>query len=350
MKNKMEKIVPLPTQCFKVYCRCFTFNQSKYIEDTLNGFAMQQTNFPFACMIVDDCSTDGEQETIKTWIEKECDMSQYRIYDDEIVHVINVRHHTNTNCYFSFYLLKENLYKQKERKMAYVQPWRELCVYEAICEGDDYWIHKNKLQMQVDFLDSNQEYGLCYTACKNYNQEKGLFECDKWGGNNELFEDFLKNNTVPTLTVMTRNSVLLQYNKENHGRGKNWLMGDYPKFIWFSYNSKIRFIDEVTGVYRILKNSACHSDDIVRREQFLRSQHSMIKYFAELYGYGHLVTDDKLYDQLHRNACLYSDFEREGLYYSMIIKHNYKQIVKHLLCRNQWFYKYIGHHLFYTLS
>ena len=45
---------------FKVCVRCFTFNQAKYIEETMNGFVMQQTDFPFVCCIVDDASTDGE--------------------------------------------------------------------------------------------------------------------------------------------------------------------------------------------------------------------------------------------------------------------------------------------------
>ena len=49
---------------FKVCCRCFTFNQAKYITDTMDGFTMQQTSFPFVCTIVDDASTDGEQEVI----------------------------------------------------------------------------------------------------------------------------------------------------------------------------------------------------------------------------------------------------------------------------------------------
>ena len=40
------------------------YNQSKYIEDALNGFIMQKTNFPFVCVIIDDASTDGEQDVI----------------------------------------------------------------------------------------------------------------------------------------------------------------------------------------------------------------------------------------------------------------------------------------------
>lgn len=61
---------------YKVQARCLTYNQAKYIEDALNGFAMQQTNFPFVCLVIDDCSTDGEQEVIKSWMNRECDMDK----------------------------------------------------------------------------------------------------------------------------------------------------------------------------------------------------------------------------------------------------------------------------------
>ena len=59
---------------FKVVVRCFTFNQSRYIEETMNGFTMQQTNFPYVCCIVDDASTDGEQQVIIEYIKEYFDI------------------------------------------------------------------------------------------------------------------------------------------------------------------------------------------------------------------------------------------------------------------------------------
>ena len=49
---------------FKVSVHCLTYNQADYITDAMDGFTMQQTNFPFVCCIVDDASTDGEQKVI----------------------------------------------------------------------------------------------------------------------------------------------------------------------------------------------------------------------------------------------------------------------------------------------
>ena len=106
----------IPQNDYKVLCYCITYNQAKYIEDTLNGFVLQETEFPFVCLVVDDCSTDGEQEVIKAWMERECDMTQVKYIEIELSNIIIVPHKTNSNCIFAFYLLKRNLWKEPELK------------------------------------------------------------------------------------------------------------------------------------------------------------------------------------------------------------------------------------------
>ena len=58
---------------YLVQVKCFTYNHVSYIEDAMNGFCMQQTDFPFACIVVDDSSTDGEQDVISRYLEKHFD-------------------------------------------------------------------------------------------------------------------------------------------------------------------------------------------------------------------------------------------------------------------------------------
>lgn len=161
----MEQIY-IPKQDYKVLVRCITYNQAKYIEDALNGFAMQKTDFPFVCLIVDDCSTDGEIEVIKSWMERECDMTRAEYEEIEYSNIILVPHKTNPTCTFAFYFLKRNLYKEPEKKQAMYNSWREHCQYEALCEGDDYWITYNKLQLQYDILEKNKKINMCAHAHK----------------------------------------------------------------------------------------------------------------------------------------------------------------------------------------
>ena len=50
-----------------VSINCLTYNQENYIEETLKGFLMQETTFPFEILIHDDASTDGTQAIIKEY-------------------------------------------------------------------------------------------------------------------------------------------------------------------------------------------------------------------------------------------------------------------------------------------
>lgn len=153
-------------QDFMVVVRCYTYNHSAYITDALNGFIIQQTNFPFVIVLVDDASTDGEQTVIRDLVNCQFDINDTSIayeIETEYAHVTFAQHRINRNCYIAVYLLKENHHSQKKPKALYLKPWREKCKYEALCEGDDYWIDSHKLQKQVDFMEENPEYSLCGT-------------------------------------------------------------------------------------------------------------------------------------------------------------------------------------------
>lgn len=149
------------TNSYKVIVWCITYNHSKYIVDALNGFAMQQTNFPFACIVMDDASTDGEPEVLKDWLQKECDMANAESYDLELANVIIVPHRVNVNCTMAVYYLKRNLYDEENLKLDLLQDWAIHCEYIALCEGDDYWTDSKKLQIQADCLDAHPEVDMC---------------------------------------------------------------------------------------------------------------------------------------------------------------------------------------------
>ncbi len=114
-----------------------TYNHAPFIRQCLDGFLMQQTNFPIEIIINDDCSTDGTTEIIREYAEK---------YPDKIFPIFH----------------EENLYSQGVRGMAqkFVYP-KARGKYIATCEGDDYWTDPLKLQKQVDFLESHPDYSMC---------------------------------------------------------------------------------------------------------------------------------------------------------------------------------------------
>lgn len=182
---------------YKVYVRCYTYNQASYIVDALNGFTMQKTDFPYVCIIVDDASTDGEPEVIKQYLSEYFDLddnSVRRNEETEDYYLIFARHKTNLNCFFAVLLLKYNHYHKKP-KDPYFKEWTKNTKYVALCEGDDYWTDSRKLQMQVDYLDAHPDYSLCCHRFKIYHEDT-----DSWS-DDYVADTFSKNPDVLGLDV-----------------------------------------------------------------------------------------------------------------------------------------------------
>lgn len=259
---------------YTVGIRCSTYNQKQYIEQTLNGFVIQKTSFPFVAMIVDDASTDGQQDVILSYIKSNFDTSDETFYrkETDYAEVLFARHLTNRNCYFAVLFLKENHY-QKDlhyKKLEYLTEWRNNMTYEALCEGDDWWIDPDKLQKQVDFLDSHQDYVMCTTSYSSFVMRDGQIRkgIDGGDGKDISLRNLMKKNTIGTLTVMYRMQVLNQYEKVVRPHIPKFQMGDVPLWLFIASKGKIHELPCTTAMYRVLDSSASHSRDFDRQYRF----------------------------------------------------------------------------------
>lgn len=282
---------------FLVSVRCFTYNQSAYIKDALNGFVMQQTNFPFVVLVVDDASTDGEQEVIRKFMAEEFDLSDTSVAyekETEYAYIQYAQHKTNKNCFMVAMFLKENHYSIKKPKYPYLVEWRDNVKYEAICEGDDYWIDPLKLQKQVDFLEENEDYVMTHTAF-NYliEYESGVIKdshssTDKIinilrNDSENIIDYILDDNTyrIQTATVVYRIDTLNEINKERLiDKEPVFLMGDTPFWVRLCLKGKIHFFVDETTIYRKHHGSACHQINIKDKRRFDLSCSEMRIYFA----------------------------------------------------------------------
>lgn len=267
----------LPDKEYTLLVWCATFNHSKYIEDTLNGFAMQQTDFPFVCLVMDDASTDGEQDVIKAWMSRECDMNKVETYDNSTALIFVVPHKTNVSCTFAFYLLKQNLYGTDKKKY-YINPWREKCKYQALCEGDDYWIDKDKLQIQVNFLSTHPDYSMCSHRIYKYDQDSSVYYKDRL---DNLFcknDGYIIKNTTPvwlaeTSTIVYRIEADVEYNNYSFMKRDNIHVYFLLKF------GKGLCLSNVMSVYRQHKGGIFSKQNVSKR-----LMNGSYRAFKELYN------------------------------------------------------------------
>jgi len=124
---------------------CITYNHEAFIRDAIEGFLIQKTDFPVEILIFDDASQDRTQEIIKEYVLK------------------------NRNI-ISFLQTENQWSKGKYGLIDWLFPAAK-GKYIALCEGDDYWTDPYKLQKQVDFLEENEEYAVCFHRYKIVDNE-----------------------------------------------------------------------------------------------------------------------------------------------------------------------------------
>ena len=167
-----------------VSIRCITYNQESYIAQALDGFLMQKTTFPFEVIVHDDASTDKTSIII-------------REYESKFPKIIKPIYET------------ENLYSKHDGSLGRIV--NDACKgkYIAICEGYDYWIDSNKLQLQVDFLETHKNYSMCFHKAeikKEIDIDCGL-KCetieDRYYTATEVFKEWI----VPTASICVKKDV-----------------------------------------------------------------------------------------------------------------------------------------------
>ena len=254
---------------YLVGIRCSTYNQEAYITDTMNGFASQQTDFPYIAMIVDDASTDTQPQVISEYVDKYFDEVEHS--ETEASHITYARHRTNRNCYFLILYLKENHYQNglQYKKLDYLVQWRKDIRYEALCEGDDWWSDTLKLQKQVDYLEKHPECSLCCTGYASFRLRDGLVKKGDGKEKDITLRNLMRRNSIGTLTVMYRRSLYDDYQRDVLPYMPNFRMGDLPLWIYLAWRGRIHKLPDETAVYRVLKHSASHNDDFDRQFDFV---------------------------------------------------------------------------------
>jgi glycosyltransferase involved in cell wall biosynthesis len=203
----------------KVSVCMITYGHEKFIEQAINGVLMQECNFEVELIIANDCSPDDTDDVIQRILKNHPNASK-----------INYFRHEDNMGMMSNFIFSLNQCGGK---------------YIALCEGDDFWTDPYKLQKQVDFLEQNQEFSLCFHDSFVMNDEKKLH---KYVNKNETIfktEDLFERHFIPTASIVFRNIIEFP---EWFSKVKS---GDKVLLFLTSLKGKFKYLDEVMSVYRI---------------------------------------------------------------------------------------------------
>lgn len=225
-----------------------TYQHAKYIKDCLEGALSQKTTFPVEIIVGEDESNDGTREICQEYADKHPETIRLFLRSRKDVIYINGK----ATGRFNFI---ETVLEAKGK-------------YLALCEGDDFWTDPLKLQKQIDFLETNPDFAVCFhPAYELYdNMEKRVSNKDL---SKEIFtiEDLGHGNFLHTPTVVYRNLF--------KGNLPAWFkhipVGDYPLHLLHARNGKIKFMPEPMACYRV--HSMGLWSGLNKRDSYLKKIH-----------------------------------------------------------------------------
>jgi glycosyltransferase involved in cell wall biosynthesis len=230
------------------------YNQAPYIRHTINSVLNQKTNFPFRLLIGDDCSTDGSTEILKEY-EKQFPKQIKVIYQKKNLGLNSVERNGTI-------LLKNSTAK-----------------YIALLDGDDYWISKRKLQLQVDFLEKNSNYSMSfhdvYSLTDGKRRRTAFWDAPDTSDLKYLLSG---GNYIPTLSVVFRNDKKIF---DFLQRFPDAPFGDYLIYIGCAQQGLIKFFPQKMGVYRVHKRGVWSAQGFQKAvEHTIQALHSLYEVLA----------------------------------------------------------------------
>jgi glycosyltransferase involved in cell wall biosynthesis len=214
------------------------YRHEKFIAQAIEGVIAQQCDFPIELIIGDDCSPDRTGEIVRDY--------QHRY--PQLIRILtakrNVGMHANgARC-------------------------REACrgAFVAICEGDDFWHHSDKLQMQVNLMLDNPNMGVCHTdydRMTRFRMRRNIHRNhpSPWLARGDAYKALLMEWSVMTCTTMYRKEILQAFDGTEFDN-QTWPFGDRNKLLFASLAGPIGYIDVSTATFRKRFGSAMNTSAV----------------------------------------------------------------------------------------
>ncbi len=241
----------------KVSVCMITYNHAAFITQAVESALTQQVDFDYEIVVGEDCSTDNTRSILLD-LQRQHPSKIRLLLRDKNLGMMNNFVNTLKACQGH---------------------------YVAILEGDDLWTSSDKLQKQVNFLDSHPDCTICF-----HNTIKILDNGDRIQQESQesqhktisTLKDLLVQNFIPACSTMFRNNFMFEF--------PDWFfrlgMGDWPLDVLIAQYGNIGYIDEIMAAYRIHQGGLWSSSAAITR------LHKILEVYSYLNAY--LLPDSRI--------------------------------------------------------
>ena len=267
---------------FKVSVCITTFNLESYVSQTLDSVLNQDVSFEYEILVADDCSKDRTREILKEY---------QKSYPNKIVlHFQRENVGVNRSNYDLIHLAKGE--------------------YIAWCDGDDYWLTRDKLQKQVDILDNNPSFSCVHThwvdsyEVDGHRQDVTIHQ-KQWERElkgDKYVEHFIAGDTTGCRfsSLMCRRSMLLDFLKKDPAilLTVPHKHNDFAIFCILAFYGPFYLLPEYTTAYRIREVSLSMGNNPDKRINYTLAYLHLLTYLFRKFH----VSRDVLYMAIRRNV------------------------------------------------
>lgn len=238
-----------------------TYNHEKYIAQAIESILIQKVDFEYEIIIGEDCSSDKTRKIVDKYKNMYPDIVKPIFRDNNIGSMKNSIETLNA-C------------KGK---------------YIAVLEGDDYWTDENKLQMQVDYLEKNNDYSCCVHLVQIYdcklNLDIGVFPSENFDtivNLEQCLDEYLRNERfLHASSYIFRNFFKDEMNNYEEFLLKCGNIGDLSIIFLIADKGKIKLLNKIMSCYRYMSSDEAYSSGDMRGNinQIIKNLHTINEFF-----------------------------------------------------------------------
>lgn len=233
-----------------------SYNRANTVGETIESIVAQKVDADIEIVIGDDCSTDNAREVLE----------QYRQKYPDIIRLF-----------------------LREQNMGLGANWAQCvkdCRGEFICncDNDDYWHNPNKLQIQLDYMESHPESNICITNHRTHNRTTGeIRECKAHIDHSDIQQSMWGGCNFCNATIMYRADFMKAHLDLDEFIKRRFSLQDWPAWVILTAYTDIDLLPESTATFGIETVSITRPDSVERLAKRYEGDREVCRYLGELF-------------------------------------------------------------------
>lgn len=233
-----------------------SYNRASTVGQTIESIVNQQVDADIEIIIGDDCSTDNAREVLLEYKEK---------YPN-IIHIFFWEENMGLGANWA------SCVKECQGK------------YICNCDNDDYWHNPNKLQLQLDYMETHPMSNILITNHRTHNRTTGeLLEHKAKIDHSDIQQSMWGNCSFCNATIMYRADFMKAHLDLDEFIRRRLSLQDWPAWVILTAYTDIDELPVSTATFGIETISITRPDSVERLAKRYQGDKEVCRYLGELF-------------------------------------------------------------------